>query len=123
MTEDMLTNMLLEYKEKQDILKKVTLSIDLEIARLQSYRNKLTEPIYGVLQDIETKIRIVVLDTKQSYVCEYGKITYRKGGIKRSWDLDALDHVCEFDEHIKEVIWTHRKETSFVPSILIKLSE
>lgn len=123
MPETILTDLLREYKEKQDTLNGVTTSIDIEIARLQTYRDGLAKPLYDILQDLETKIKTVMLETKETYTCMYGRITYKKGGVRRSWDLEALDSVCEFDQHIKEVIWAHRRETPFAPTVSIKLNK
>lgn len=118
-----LKSLLQEYKENQEAIKKEVESVDLEIARLQSYRNSLTHPYEVAIQDIETKIRIIMFETKKSYDCDIGRISYRKGGVKRSWDIDALDLSCKIDDHIKAVIWQFRKETSFEPSISIKLNK
>ncbi len=113
--------LLQEYKNNQDALYKEVSSVNEEIARLQSYRNSLTEPYQSILEGLEFRIKSIMLEAKQSYECEIGKVTYRKGGVRRSWDLDALDSVCKFDPHIKELIWGHRGETPFAPSISIKL--
>lgn len=113
--------LLQEYKENQDALYKEVSSVNEEIARLQSYRNSLAEPYQSILENLEFRIKTIMLEAKQSYECEIGKVTYRKGGVRRSWDLDSLDSVCKFDPHIKEVIWSYRIETPFAPSISIKL--
>ncbi len=118
-----LKSLLQQYKNNQESLKKEVELVDTEIVRLQSYRDGLAYPYMGILQDIETKIKAIMLETKQSYVCDIGRITYRKGGVKRSWDLDGLDFSCKVDDHIKAVLWQFRKETPFDPSISIKLDE
>lgn len=115
--------LLQEYKENQEAIKKETESVDLEIARLQSYRDSLTYPYESTIQDIVTRIRVIMFGMKKSYDCDIGRISYRKGGVKRSWDLDALDLSCKIDDHIKSVIWQFRKETPFEPSISIKLDK
>lgn len=70
---------------------------------------------------IQNKIKELVLIRAKSLKTGSGNITYRKGGIRRKWDLDALDKVCEESSVVKDNIWKYRTEDKFEPQVLIKV--
>ena len=70
---------------------------------------------------IQEKIKELALKRARSLKTGSGNITYRKGGIRRKWDLDSLDLVCENNTDVKEKIWNLRKEEPFEPQVLIKI--
>ncbi len=71
--------------------------------------------------EIQEKIKELALKRAKSLKTGAGNITYRKGGIRRKWDLDSLDLVCENNTEVREKIWNLRKEEPFAPQVLIKI--
>ncbi len=71
--------------------------------------------------EIQEKIKELALKRAKSLKTGVGNITYRKGGVRRKWDLDSLDLVCENNIDVKEKIWNLRKEEPFEPQVLIKI--
>ncbi len=70
---------------------------------------------------IQEKIKELAFKRAKSLKTGAGNITYRKGGIRRKWDLDSLDLVCENKTEVREKIWNRRKEEPFEPQVLIKI--
>jgi len=96
-------------------------TIDAQIAGLQETRRLLAEPFEVKLAEIEAKMRQPMLDRAATFVCSYGKVAYRKGAVRRSWNLDALDQICNAKPEVKEQIWAFREEKIGEPSITVKL--
>lgn len=71
---------------------------------------------------LKEKIKDLVLQRAASYKCGAGNITYRKGGVRRSWDLNGLDRTCKENSMIMSGIWHLRNEEPFEPSVLIKIN-
>lgn len=112
-----------EYKQVSDQLRDSCEYVDETINTLSKERHILEEPFLKKLADIETKMRLPMMDRKSSFICSVGKINFRKGSVLRKWNLDALDQVCAADEIIKKTIWPFRTETIGEPSISIKIEE
>lgn len=110
-----------EYHEKSEKLALQCAGVDAEIKKLTALREMIAKPYQDNLADIEAKIRLPMLDRKTSFICNFGKISYRKGATRRTWNLDALDQVCGAKPEVKEAIWAFRAETVGEPSISVKL--
>ena len=119
--EQLLFELMKEYRVTTDDLEDACEKLDEEIERLQDARKVIAEPYEAHLINIETKIRLPMLDRKASFICNFGKISYRKGAVRRTWNLDALDQVCDAKPQIKDAIWAFRSETIGEPNISIKL--
>jgi hypothetical protein len=83
----------------------------------------ISEPYSKKCSDIQDEIKKLSIIRAKSLKTGSGNITYRKGGVRRKWDLDMLDNTCEDNEYIKEKIWKYRKEEQFEPQVLIKLEK
>ncbi|MDD5474878.1 MAG: hypothetical protein PHU34_12155 [Candidatus Methanoperedens sp.] len=116
-----LSNLLREYKENSDARNTAIESTLTQIDALSSYMDGLAAPYDQILNELQGKIQAIMFERKERFICESGKVTYFKGGVKRSWDLDALDNTCKFDLYVKQTIWMHRKEAPFDPRIQIKV--
>ena len=68
-------------------------------------------------------IRLPMLDYQHTFICSVGKINFKKGAVRRTWNLDALDQICSAKPEIKEAIWPFREEKTGEPSISIKLAD
>lgn len=121
--EVILFELMKEYRVTADNLEDACEQLDEEIKRLQDARRIIAEPFEKVLADIEAKIRLPMLDRKASFICNFGKISFRKGAIRRIWNLNALDQICGAKPDIKEAIWAFRSETVGEPGVSIKLDE
>lgn len=129
MSDEILSPLLKEYAEIHHKMVDNCKSIDKEIANLQEettnlqeYREMLTKPYRDMLDNIRLKIQLIMNDRKSSFKCDYGKIIYTKAGIRRSWNLDALDMVCDGNPMVKQFIWAFRKEEPFDEKISIKVN-
>lgn len=110
-----------KYRITTDQLEDACDTIDAEIRQLQDARRLVAEPYEKVLADIEAKIRLPMFDRKAAFICNFGKISFRKGATRRTWNLDALDQICGVKPEVREAIWAFRTETTGEPSISIKL--
>lgn len=119
---DLLT-LMQEYKQVSNQLKDYCKDLDFDINKLMKERSEREKPFREKLADLETKMRLPMMDRKESFICSFGKINFRKGSVLRKWNLDALDQVCAADEVIKKIIWPFRTETVGEPSISIKLED
>lgn len=103
-------------------------AMDKEIADLQhqlevkaDQRNKLAAPFDAAMDVLREQIEILALEAAKSFDCEYGQVKYKKGSERRSWNLDAMDDICEADEELKKKIWPFRKVSTTDPSVTIEL--
>ncbi|MDP2365673.1 MAG: hypothetical protein Q8M94_18140 [Ignavibacteria bacterium] len=92
-----LSNLLREYKENSDARNTAIDSTLTQIEALSSYMGGLAAPYDQILGDLQGKIQAIMFERKEKFICESGKITYFRAGVKRSWNLDALDSICKFD--------------------------
>ncbi len=121
--EENLNELMREYSTTVFKLEEVCQQLNTEIDKLTAMRDNIKKPYVDILIDIETKMRLLIFDRKASFFCAYGKINYRKGATRGSWDSDALDNICDADVYVKTLIWPHRKVTTSEPSIQIKLGD
>lgn len=82
---------------------------------------ELSAPYMRTAEELREQIKRLALIRAESYKCIAGTITYTKGSVRRSWDLDEMDKLCKIDEKLKEQIWIHRTETPLDPTIKIKI--
>lgn len=103
---------------------------ELEVARFpymkiiedaSNIMNDVSSPFNIKSAEIQEKIKKLILIREHSLKTGSGNITYRKGATRRTWDLDKLDTICDFDPYIKTSIWNLRKETIGEPSVTIKV--
>lgn len=71
--------------------------------------------------EIQEKIKELTLQRAMSLKTGMGNITYKKGGVRRKWDMDKLDKICKDNTYIKGQIWNFREEEEFRPQVLIKI--
>lgn len=109
------------YRDTTDAQKEACKELDVEIERLQEQKHTIASVYITRLEDIEAKMRQPMLDRKSTFVCAYGKINFRKGAVRRTWNLDALDQICNAKPEVKEEIWALREEKTGEPSISVKL--
>ncbi len=119
--EVVLSALMHEYKENTDARNKEIESTLAQIESLTSYMNGLAAPYDQILHELQGKIQTRMFERKEKFICESGKITYFRAGIKRSWELDPLDRVCNSDPYVKERIWCFRNESPILPRITIKV--
>ena len=118
-----LNDMMREYKRIADAQAEACKMLDIQIENLSETRQILAEPYQHKLADIEAQIRLPMIDRQSSFICSFGKINFRKGATRRSYNLDALDQLANHDAYIKDKIWAFRTETTGEPSITVKLAE
>ncbi len=118
-----LNELMREYKRIADEQSEACKLLDIQIENLTETRQILAEPYQYKLADIEAQIRLPMLDRQGSFICSFGKINFRKGAVRRTWNLDALDQICEARKDIKNVIWMFREEKDGEPSITVKLAD
>ena len=123
MNKEQLNELMREYHEIICNKNEACKFLDIQIENLIETRDAIAEPFQQKLFDIEFKIRLPMFDRKESFVCQYGKINYRKGVVRRIWNLDALDLVCKSKPEIKNEIWHFREEKVSEPTITIKVEE
>lgn len=123
MSEEQLNELLKEYLQTVYDLEMEVHNVNEEIDRLTEIKDCLAKPYQDKIINLEMKIRLPMLDRKQTFVCQYGKINFRKGATTRKWNLNALDQICEAKPEIKEQIWAFREVKIGEPTITIKIEE
>jgi len=121
--EIVLTDLLREYRQVSNELDSACHLIDIELENINEHRDGVARSYLDKLADLESKMRLPMLDYQHTFVSSYGKINFRKGAVKRSWNLDALDAICNAKPEIKDTIWMFREEKTGEPSISIKLAD
>ncbi len=127
-----LSQLMHDYKTNMQAKETALAEIHKEMEALTSRRNVLALPYEVTQEDLYGKIEALALDrgtklverddkAKTAFICESGKITYFRAGIKRSWELDPLDRVCNSDPYVKERIWCFRNEAPILPRITLKV--
>ena len=117
-----LLELLSEYKQISNKVDNAVKDINRQIEELIAVRSGISKPYLDILNDIEAKIRAPMLEYKHTFISSVGKINYRKGAVRRTWNLDALDQICEAKPSIKSEIWAFREEKTGEPTISIKLN-
>ncbi len=118
-----LNALMMEYKQNAQEIQNACRDIDEQLANLSEIRKALAQPYQDRLNEIEAQMRQPMLDRATSFVCEYGKIGYRKGAVRRSYNIESLDMLCNAEPEVKKLIWPFRSETVVEPSISIKVVE
>lgn len=118
-----LNELMWAYRVTTDNLEDACENLDAEIRRLQEAKSIIAEPYQKTLETLEMKMRLPMLDRQSTFTCSFGKINFRKGAVRRIWNLDALDQVCAAKPEVKENIWAFRSEVMGEPSITVKLNE
>lgn len=121
MSEEILNKLLKEYSETQDKLLDECKALDEQITKLQAARSLIVKPYEKLLNEIKTNIQVMMFDRKSSFTSEYGKITYYSAGVRRTWNLDSLDLICNGNPLVKQFIWPFRNEEPFDARITIKV--
>lgn len=112
-----------EYRQTMQEMAIECHNVNEEIDRWSEVRNVLAKPYQDILSDLEAKMRLPMLERKETFVCAFGKINFKKGATTRKWNLDALDQICAEKPEIKENIWAFRSEKVGEPSITVTLKE
>jgi len=122
------TEIELEVTRLMQELQTITKNIEILIAPYEKIMEEATNKIEEIslpykknTEIIETRIKELILLRAKSLKTGSGNVTYKKGAVRRSWDLDALDGVCDRDVDVKNRIWNYRKETIGEPSVTIKV--
>lgn len=94
--------------------------LERQINELTQQRGILAEPFEKQEADLIAEWRDRVIQYGKPFKCADGKIAYRKGATRRSWDLDGLDALCAADGEAKELIWRYRHVTVGEPSFTVE---
>lgn len=121
--EIVLNELMREYSTTVFKLEEACQSVNTQIRQLEMLRDNLKQPYVDVLVDLESQMRLPMLDRQSTFICSFGKINFRKGATRRSYNLDALDALANHDAYIKDKIWAFRTESVGEPSITVKLAE
>jgi len=99
--------------DKYDKCKEIREQID----KLEQQYNEIAEPFDTQIADIETEIKKAAIVAKHSFKTKYGKVGYRKGYIRTSWDTKMLLGYAVAHKEVLEF----KKETEIKPSVTIKI--
>src|SRR3989304_2007310 len=94
-------------QELQTITKNIEILISPYEKIMEETTNKIEEISLHYKQNtkiIESRIKELILLRAKSLKTGSGNVTYRKGAVRRTWDLDALDGVCDRDVDVKNRI-------------------
>lgn len=118
----------IELYSLMDHLKQVSLAMKdatkIQVEQIQALTrdiDRITEPYSEESQKIQDKIKELVLQRAESLKTGSGNITYRKGGVRRHWDMNKLEAWLDVHLDVKKQIWDFRSEEKFNPQVLIKV--
>lgn len=115
-------NGILELYKDIELLKiNETKNINLAIKLLQEKLTELSKPFEDRQTEILDTVRPWALENQSSYDTKFAKIIFRKGVTRRSWNLDALDQICEAKPEIANVIIPFKTVTVGDPSVKIEV--
>jgi len=95
-----LTKLMQELQQNSMLLETTLAPFARLIENINKDMNELSQPISEKSIEIQDKIKELTLLRGKSLKTGSGNITYVKGAIRRNWDLNALDIICEIDEYI-----------------------
>ncbi len=98
-------------------------NVNEDISRLVEIRDSLLKPHQESINKIVEAMKPLMFERKASFICSRGKIEFRKGAVRRTWNLDALDQICDARTEIRNAIWPFRTEKVGEPSISVKLGD
>ena len=84
-------------------------------------QEEVSAPYQQKYEELQNKIKELTFLRTKSIKTGSGNVTYKKGSVRRNWNLDALDMVCDVDQYVKEKIWKFREEKQSDPQVLIKI--
>ena len=116
-----LTNLMQELQKVSIELERVIEPYSSAIEEIIKKEEEATESLSKKSVEIQEKIKELTFLRAKSLKTGSGNITYVKGSIRRNWDLDGLDLICDIDEHVKNRIWNLRKEKEGEPQVRIKV--
>lgn len=114
-----LERLLEAYRKLQEQEQAKCETLDIKIIELQARRQVMAAPYVRKMAMLDEAIRMEVLKNGAAYVHpEYGKVGYRKGFQRVTWDngLDELEEDVEVWKKIKK----YRRVTSIFPSAKIE---
>lgn len=118
----LLDELMREYSGTVYQLEEACQELSMQIEELIKARDYIKQPYVNILNDLEAKMRLPMLERKATFICSFGKINFRKGATTRKWNLDALDQICAAKPEVKENIWAFREEKVGEPSITVKVA-
>lgn len=130
MSGEIIDSLLKSLKEQKDSELLACSNIDSELRELsdrmqtlQEERLKIANPFMQNQFLLESEIKKLVIAMSKSYKSDYGAVNFRSGYIKRSYNPEALDKICDANEMVKTMIYPFRTATPVPPSVTIKLKE
>lgn len=111
-------------KELQIVSKELEIAISPYLKIVEENLKKqeeVSEPYSIKCVELQEKIKKLTMLRAKSLKTGSGNITYVKGSVRRSWDLDKLDNICKENKDIKDKIWSYRKEDDIDPQVRIKV--
>ncbi|MCZ7361927.1 MAG: hypothetical protein O8C58_01075 [Candidatus Methanoperedens sp.] len=102
-------------------LKKETICGDImiQIENLQEALDDLSRPFDHESNVLENQIKELMTSVQHTLQTEYGKVNYRKGSFRVSYNAKALDSIG--DERVQRIIRQYRKETPVQASVSIEV--
>lgn len=96
-------------------------SLDMRMKDLQEELRQTALPFNQQLDALEFEIKNLMPAIAHPIQTESGKVSYRRGYKKITYDSKALDLICTIREDIKGVIQQFRKESETAASVGIEI--
>ena len=116
-----LTNLMQELQRNAIVLETVVTPFSRLIENINKDIEQVSKPYREKSGEIQNKIKELTFIRGKSLKTGSGNITYVKGAVRRNWNLDALDIICEEDKYVKDKIWNLREEKEGEPQVRIKV--
>jgi len=116
-----LTKLMQELQQNTIVLETALAPFTRLIENINNDIEQVSKPFNEKSVKIQKRITELALIRKESLKTGSGNITYVSGAVRRNWDLDALDEICDEDEYVKEKIWNLRDEKEGKPQVRINV--
>lgn len=118
-----LANLMQELQRNAIVLETVVTPFSRLIENINKDMEQVSNPYNEKSVKIQNRIKELAFIRRKSFKTGSGNITYVRGAVRRNWDLDALDEICESDIYVKEKIWNLREEKEGEPQVRIKVEK
>lgn len=95
--------------------------VQLRMEDLEVEYHKKSAPFESQYQALEIEIKDMTTRLARSFKCSDGEVTFKKGGVRVSYESRSIDKICSTDPGIRKLLLPFRKETQVSPSIKVEV--
>lgn len=117
-----------EFKEKLSALKRLKddraracRQLEEQVELLNMEIQEKGKPFDDQIAGIKQQLIARALEYGNSFRCNDGAISFRKGYKRVTYAAKALDAICQRHPLVKDLIWHNRTETEVAPAVTVEV--